>query len=109
MTVDKERFGGGLDLPPEAEEMMAMITELTGCSVVLIPADATQRFKDACEIAGIEPHNVFSNIMDGIVAAIEAGVPGVIVQLAPLGEPAPESGPGPTPEPGSEQVNGKIH
>jgi len=96
MTVEKARFGGELDLPPEAEEMMAKITDLTGCAVLVIPADATQRFRDACESAGTTPQDVFACIMDG-------GVAGVFIQLASLEEPAPE------PAPGSEQVNGKIH
>ena len=100
MTVDKSRFGGELDLQAEAEEMMAPITELTGCTGVVIPEEATRRLKETCEIMGT-PRRVFSYIMDGILAAIETGVAGIFNQLWSLEEP------GPAYEPGSEQVNGK--
>ncbi|MCY3994415.1 MAG: hypothetical protein OXF50_24540 [Caldilineaceae bacterium] len=71
MTVDKSRFAAELELPPEAEEMMAKIAELAGCV--------------------------------GVLAAIETGVAGTFIQLWQL------DGPGPAHEPGSEQVNGKVH
>ena len=100
MTVDKLRFGGELDLPPEAEEMMANITELTGCAVV-IPVEAKRRLKDTCESMDTTPQRVFACIMDGVLAAIETGVAGVFIQLRPLEEPGHGS------EPDSDQVNGK--
>ena len=103
MTVDKSRFGGDLDLPPEAEEMMANTTELTGCAGVVIPEEATFRLKEACESVGTTPPRVFVYIMDGVLAANETGVAGIFIQLRPLEEP------GPAFEPDSEQVNGKIH
>lgn len=103
MTVDKSRFGGELDLPPEAEELMTKITELTGCAGVVIPEEATLRIKEACESVGTTPPRVFAYIMDGVLAANEIGVAGIFIQLRPLEEP------GPAEEPGSEQVNGRIH
>ena len=81
MTIDKSRFGGELELLPEAEEMMAKMTDLIGCAVV-IPEEAKR--KDNCESMGTTPQRVFA---------------GIFIQLRPLEEPGP----------GSEQVNGKTH
>ncbi|MCY4082052.1 MAG: hypothetical protein OXF54_17545 [Caldilineaceae bacterium] len=106
MTVNKSRFGGELDLPPEAEELMTKIAELTGYAGAVIPAEATRRLKETCETSeskGTTSPRVFAYIMDGVLAAIETGVAGIFIQLCPLEEP------GPAYEPGSEQVNGKIH
>ena len=100
MTVDKSRFAAELELPPEAEEMMAKIAELAGC-IVVIPEEATRRLKETCESKGTTPR-VCAYIMDGILAAIETGAAGIFIQLQPLEEP------GPAYEPGSEQVNGKT-
>ncbi|MCY3899294.1 MAG: hypothetical protein OXF86_12010 [Caldilineaceae bacterium] len=102
MTVDKSRFAAELELPPEAEEMMAKITELTGC-IVVNPEESTRRLKEACERVGTTSPRVFAYIMDGVLAANEIGVAGIFIQLRPLEEP------GPAEEPASEQFNGKIY
>ena len=100
MTVDKLRFGDELELPPEAAEMMAKITELTGCAVD-IPEEAKRRIKDTCESMGTTPQRVFACIMDGVLAAIENGVADVFIQLRLLEDPGHGS------ESNSDQVNGK--
>lgn len=102
MTVDKSRFAAELELPPEAEEMMAKIAELAGC-IVVTPEESTRRLKETCESKGTTPPRVCAYIMDGFLAAIETGVAGIFNQLWSLEEPRPAY------EPGSEQVNGNIH
>lgn len=59
MTVDKSRFAAELELPPEAEEIMAKITELTG-RIVVIPEEATRRLKETCESMETTPPRVFA-------------------------------------------------
>ena len=61
MTVDQSRFGGDLETPPEVDEMMANITDLTGCAIILLPKELTEKFRETCEQNGVNPAEVVSH------------------------------------------------
>ena len=88
MTVDQSRFGGTLETPPEVEEMMAKITEITGCAIILLPADMTKKFKAVCEEHRLQPADVFANVCEGLLAGIDLNVPFAVIPL-PHVPPAP--------------------
>ncbi|MCY4056662.1 MAG: hypothetical protein OXG44_01540 [Gammaproteobacteria bacterium] len=81
MTVDQSRFGGTLETPPEVEEMMAKITDITGCAVILLPADLTAKFKAACEQNGIQPAEAFARVCGGLLTGIDMNVPFALIPI----------------------------
>ena len=81
MVEEKDRFGGGLEVVPEVEEWMLKITDRSGCAVVLIPPDATEKFQMMCERHGVAPQEFVATVMDGIIDGVENGADQVHIHL----------------------------
>lgn len=79
--VEKSRLSANIAVPPDVWALMDELTEKTGHAVLLIPVEVIARFYQACALAGVEPIDLIGQVMQGMAAAIENGVPSVRFDL----------------------------
>ena len=86
MPDNSPRMGGTMQLPKWVETMMEEISEATGCGVMVAPARETALFRRLADARGLSMHDMFSALIENVMAAVERGDEGVYISFHP--EPA---------------------